>query len=54
MRKSVAICLKRAPSFFLLDIGPQQIDSVLELAETQGSVSMIETACHVTRSGFIA
>jgi putative ABC transport system permease protein len=35
---------KRAPSFFLLDIGPQQIDSVLELAETQGSVSMIETA----------
>jgi len=35
---------ERAPSFFLLDIGPQQIDNVLELAETQGSVSMIETA----------
>jgi putative ABC transport system permease protein len=35
---------ERTPSFFLLDIGPQQIDDVLELAAAQSSVGMVEKA----------
>ena len=35
---------ERTPSFFLLDIGPQQIDDVLELAAAQSSLGMVEKA----------
>ncbi|CAI8235247.1 MAG: Uncharacterised protein [Alphaproteobacteria bacterium] len=35
---------ERTPSFFLLDIGPQQIDDVLRVAESQPSAAAIEQA----------
>ena len=35
---------ERTPSFFLLDIGPQQIDDVLRVAHNQPSADMIEQA----------
>ena len=35
---------ERTPSFFLLDIGPQQIDDVLRVAERLPSAGMIEQA----------
>ena len=35
---------ERTPSFFLLDIGPQQIDDVVRVAESQPSVAAIEQA----------
>ena len=35
---------ERTPSFFLLDIGPQQIDEVLRVAESQPSAAAIEQA----------
>ena len=35
---------ERTPSFFLLDIGPQQIDNVIEAARAQNAVGPIEQA----------